>query len=92
MASLLSIDVETDGDPERIPQDNLRDNDLETVGWRVLRFNTYHIRETMAEYCLPTIVENVNRLGGLDEQGLVPRKLSLDGPRQMSLFETGIPD
>jgi very-short-patch-repair endonuclease len=91
------IDVETDGDtwhadPERIPQDNLRDNDLETVGWRVLRFNTYHIQATMAEYCLPTIVENVNRLGGLDEQGLVPRKLSLAGPRQMSLFETGIPD
>jgi very-short-patch-repair endonuclease len=90
------IDVETDGDtwhadPERIPLDNLRDNDLETVGWRVLRFNTYHIQETMAEYCLPTVVENINRLGGLDEGGLVPHKFNLDAPiglRQLGLFET----
>lgn len=94
------IDVETDGDvwhadPERIPLDNLRDNDLETAGWKLLRFNTLCIREKMAEYCLPTIVENINRLGGLDEQRLVPRKVSLDaqgGPRQLSLFESGIQD
>ena len=25
--------------PERAVQDNLRDNDLETVGWKVLRFS-----------------------------------------------------
>lgn len=87
------IDVETDGDtwhadPERIPLDNLRDNDLETTGWRVLRFNTYHVQEQLAEYCLPTVVENINRLGGLDEGGLVPRKVALDGSRQMTLFDT----
>lgn len=98
--ALGKIDVETDGDtwhadPERIPLDNLRDNDLETVGWRVLRFNSYHIQERMAEYCLPAVVENVNRLGGLDEGGLVPRKFSLDAPtglHQMSLFETDAQD
>ena len=94
------IDVETDGDtwhadPERIPLDNLRDNDLETTGWRVLRFNTTHIREKMAEYCLPTIVENINRLDGVDEEErLVPRRINLDGPDgayQLGLFDD-IPD
>lgn len=89
------IDVETDGDtwhadPERIPQDNLRDNDLETAGWRVLRFNTPHIREQMDEYCLPTVAENINRLGGVDEGGLIPRRIDLnapDGLQQMILFD-----
>jgi len=89
------IDVETDGDtwhadPERIPLDNLRDNDLETTGWRILRFNTHHIQERMAEYCLPTIVENINSLGGVDEGRLVPRRISTDGPggwRQLILFD-----
>lgn len=94
------IDVETDGDtwhadPERIPLDNLRDNDLETTGWRVLRFNTTHIREKMAEYCLPTIVENINRLDGVDEkERLVPRQINLDSPDgayQLGLFDD-IPD
>jgi very-short-patch-repair endonuclease len=36
------IDIETDGDiwhsnKNRIPEDNRRDNDLETHGWRTLR-------------------------------------------------------
>ncbi|MDY6876052.1 MAG: DUF559 domain-containing protein [Chloroflexota bacterium] len=90
------IDVETDGDtwhadPERIPLDNLRDNDLETTGWRVLRFNTLHIREKMAEYCVPTIVENINRLDGVDEkERLVPRRINPDAPDgayQLGLFD-----
>ena len=89
------IDVETDGDtwhadPQRIPLDNLRDNDLETTGWRVLRFNTPQIREEMAEYCLPTIVENINRLDGVDEGRLVARRIDLDAPDgvyQLGLFD-----
>ena len=89
------IDAETDGDtwhadPARIPLDNLRDNDLETLGWRVLRFNTFQIREEMDEYCVPTVVENVNRLGGLEEGGLVPRRIDLDAPgglQQLTLFD-----
>jgi very-short-patch-repair endonuclease len=93
------IDVETDGDtwhadPKRIPLDNLRDNDLETVGWRVLRFNTYHIREQMQEYCVPTVVENVNRLGGVEEGQVMPRKIDPDGPgglQQLGLFD-GLPE
>ncbi|UCC64296.1 MAG: DUF559 domain-containing protein, partial [Anaerolineae bacterium] len=89
------IDVETDGDAwhadrERIPLDNLRDNDLKTVGWRVLRFNTSHIREEMEEYGLRTVVENINRLGGVEEGRLVPRRIDLDAPgglQQLGLFD-----
>jgi very-short-patch-repair endonuclease len=89
------IDVETDGDTwhadrERIPLDNLRDNALKTVGWRVLRFNTLQIRKEMDEYCLPTVVENINRLGGVDEGRLVPRRIDLDVPgglQQLGLFD-----
>jgi len=89
------IDVETDGDtwhanPERIPLDNLRDNDLGTAGWRVLRFNTPQVREQMDEYCLRTVVENINRLGGADEGRLVPRRIALDTPgglQQLVLFD-----
>ena len=91
------LDVETDGDawhanPQRAAQDMLRDNDLETAGWRVFRFNGRQVREEMSQYCLPTIAENVNRLGGLDEGGLVPRRVDLRRrgvPRQLELFDKG---
>ena len=48
--------VETDGDAwhgdrSRIPQDNLRDNDLETAGWKLLRFNTLQLNDAMVDYC-----------------------------------------
>jgi very-short-patch-repair endonuclease len=79
------IDVETDGDtwhsdPARIPLDNLRDNVLETVGWRVLRFNTPQIQEQGEQYCLPTVVENINRLGGTEEGQLVGRRFDVEAP------------
>ena len=93
--TLGKMDVETDGDtwhadPQRIPLDNLRDNDLETAGWKLLRFNTKQIQEQMAEYCLPTIVENINKLSGVDEGRLVPRQINLDAPDgmyQLGLFD-----
>ena len=88
------LDVETDGDTwhadrARIPEDNRRDNDLETGGWKLLRFNMYHLREQMIEYCLPTIVENVRRLGGLSEGRVVPRDIKDDAssPSQLGLFD-----
>lgn len=90
------LDIETDGDtwhadPQRIPLDNLRDNDLETVGWKLLRFSTRHVREHLADYCLPTIVENINRLGGVEQgQGqLGGRRVSVDAdaPTQHPLFD-----
>jgi len=89
------LDVETDGDtfhanPERAPQDNVRVNDLETMGWKVLRFDTPQICEQMAEYCLPTIVENIKKSGGIDEGRVVPRQINLDAPGgayQLGLFD-----
>ncbi|MGB5962741.1 MAG: DUF559 domain-containing protein [Coleofasciculaceae cyanobacterium] len=89
------VNVETDGDTwhsdkQRIPLDNERDNDLETVGWHTLRFNTYHIQEKMAEYCIPTITENINRLGGLKQDGkIMPRQINFNEPgnyEQLTLF------
>lgn len=88
------LDVETDGDvwhanPERAAQDNVRDNALETAGWKVLRFNTPQIREEVEQYCLPTVVENINKLGGLDEGNVVPTKINLSAPpgtKQLGLF------
>jgi very-short-patch-repair endonuclease len=88
------LDVETDGDiwhadPHRIPEDNLRDNDLETGGWKLLRFNTCQVNEQMTDYCLPTIVKNVQGLGGLEPERLLPRDIRLDpaAPSQLSLFD-----
>lgn len=88
------LDVETDGDlwhadPRRIPLDNLRDNDLETAGWKLLRFNTRQINEQLADYCLPTVVENINNLGGVDEGQLGGRRVNLDpaAPAQPPLFD-----
>lgn len=87
------IDVETDGDTwhadkKRIPADNERDNDLQTVGWRTLRFNTHHLQEWMAEYCIPAIAENINKLGGLESGKVVTRQIKPDEPQwqQLSLF------
>jgi very-short-patch-repair endonuclease len=89
--------LETDGDawhlgPERSDKDNVRDNDLKTEGWQVMRFTGRQIREQMSEYCLPKIAEMIERLDGLKEEGLVPRAFH-SGPdgvvQQLSLFERG---
>jgi very-short-patch-repair endonuclease len=90
-----NIDVETDGDiyhanPEKSAKDNVRNNDLEAAGWKVLRFSTLQIQEKMAEYCLPNIVKTISQLGGVDEGGLIPRKIDLNAPegsRQLGLFD-----
>jgi very-short-patch-repair endonuclease len=79
------IDVETDGDtyhtdPGRVPEDNVRHNDLATAGWTTLRFNTQQINEQTEAYCLPRIVENVNKLGGAEEGQLAGRRFDLDAP------------
>ncbi|MCP4110661.1 MAG: DUF559 domain-containing protein [Desulfobacteraceae bacterium] len=88
------IDVETDGDTwhskrESIAHDNLRDNDLKTEGWRVLRFNTSQIQEQLNEYCLDTIIRNINNLGGIKQGSFFSRKLSLKpgGGIQLELFD-----
>jgi very-short-patch-repair endonuclease len=88
--------IQTDGDtwhanPERAAIDNVRANDLESAGWNLLRFSTKQINEQMSEYCLPKIVETVNGLGGVDEGGVVPRRIHLSSTEstyQPSLFDT----
>jgi very-short-patch-repair endonuclease len=89
------IDVETDGDtwhadPQRIPEDNRRDNALQATGWRVLRFNGRQICESLAEYCVPQITATINSLDGLSDEGLVSRVFyqTPEGmAQQLSLFE-----
>jgi very-short-patch-repair endonuclease len=91
------LDLETDGDawhvsPERSDQDNVRDNDLKTAGWQVMRFTGRQIREQMADYCVPQITAMINRLDGLHEERLVPRQFysTPEGQvQQLSLFEAG---
>jgi hypothetical protein len=44
----------------------------------------------MAEYCIPNIADTINHLGGVDEGGIIPRKIDLDAPggiRQLGLFD-----
>ena len=89
-----NIDVETDGDtwhanPEKAVQDNRRDNALEAVGWKVLRFTTHQIREDVEIYCIHTVVKTINNLGGVDEGGMVARRINLkaDGAYQLGLFD-----
>lgn len=89
-----NIDVETDGDswhanPEKAAQDRLRDNDLGVAGWKVLRFGTKEIRERVKEYCIPTVAESINKLGGISKDRYLPRMINLDelGTYQMGLFD-----
>jgi len=89
-----NIDVETDGDfwhanPEKAAADNLRDHDVKTAGWKVLRFTTRQIMEQTEEYCIPTIVQNINGFGGLEEGKSLPRKIDMEnsGIYQLSLFD-----
>jgi len=89
------IDVEANGDtwhanPKKAAVDNRRNNALESKGWNVLRLSTPQIKEEMAEYCVPTIVKTVNKLGGVEEGKLLPRKIDLDesGGTQVGLFDS----
>lgn len=44
----------------------------------------------MPEYCIPTIADTVNSLGGMDEGGVIPRRIDLDtreGLHQSGLFD-----
>lgn len=89
-----NLDVETDGDtwhlqPDRVKMDNRRNNDLASLGWQVLRFNTQAINEQRTDYCIPHIQKTINKLGGLIDDGFVSRKFypNADNAQQLSLFE-----
>ena len=90
------INIETDGDTyhayaTKAAQDNIRNNELASDGWKVLRFSTLQIKEQMAEFCVPNIAKTINRLGGLEENRIVPRTIDLNTStnrcRQLGLFD-----
>ena len=89
-----NINLETDGDlyhgPDKADEDNVRNNDLGSIGWSVLRFTSRQIKEQMTSYCVPRIAKTINNLGGLEEGGIVVRKIPPDTPDsayQPSLFD-----
>jgi very-short-patch-repair endonuclease len=89
------INVETDGDswhanPEKAAEDSIRDNALVAKGWSVFRFGTAQVAEQLTEYCIPKIVAKINSLGGVEEGGIVPRRIELSneaGLHQKGLFD-----
>ncbi len=87
------LNVEADGDtwhatPARAKSDNMRDNDLKTSGWHILRFGSSQIQEEAASYCVPTVTKVINNLDGPAEERIIPRKIALDGEdEQLSLFD-----
>lgn len=89
-----NINIETDGDTwhahsKGSAKDNLRTNNLEAVGWNVLRFTTSQIQESTETYCINKIKKTIETLGGIDEGGLVPRKINAepDSSYQLGLFD-----
>lgn len=91
------LDIETDGDryhhnPEAATKDNIRNNDLTSNGWNVIRFDSKQIHEKLESYCLPTIMTNVNKLGGIefDEEAMQRFKKqnpTLDYPTYFEEYE-----
>lgn len=89
------LNIETDGDkwhhtPEKAPQDNLRNNDLVTSGWQVLRFTGNQIHDQMSKYCIPKIVDEINNLGGVEIDKSTYRRIDLGLPGttfQQSFFD-----
>jgi very-short-patch-repair endonuclease len=89
------LNVETDGDTwhtakDRIAADNQRDNTLNQQRWNVLRFNGKQIREELDTYCIGAVLETVNALGGLSDDGLAPRIFYPNGgsvAQQLALFD-----
>jgi len=86
--------VEVDGDTfhratkEQIDYDLKRNNQLEFAHWRPLHFSPRQIRENQGKYAVQEIKHNINNLGGLDSDGLVPRILYPDSNvQQLTLFE-----
>lgn len=73
------LDIETDGDKwhhnaKGAEKDNLRNNELESSGWKIIRFNSYQIREKIEDYCIPTIKTNINHLGGIDFEKVLMKR------------------
>jgi very-short-patch-repair endonuclease len=92
------LDVETDGDTwhanvEAAAKDYPRDNAVQAAGWRILRFNSRQIHESAGEYCVPKVTKMIKNLGGLTDEGLVPRRffnVAEGTAQQLTLFEEDV--
>ena len=88
------IDIETDGDmwhaqKDRVKNDNERNNELAQKGWEVLRYNGEEIRSDIGK-CIREVLNTIETLKGLSDDGLVPRKFVKEGGQviqQLRLFE-----
>ena len=91
-----NLDIETDGDsyhanPDASVSDNERNNALAAAGWHVLRFNSLQINERAADYCLPNVLDTINKLGGPKEDTIAARKfysLPEGTAQQLALLES----
>ncbi len=89
------IDIETDGDewhhnPKAAENDNLRNNDLSSRGWNIIRFNSDQIREKLYTYCLPQIKNNINNQGGIKIDQYFSKRFeefNEDGDYQYNFFD-----
>ncbi|MHC1737723.1 MAG: endonuclease domain-containing protein [Ignavibacteriaceae bacterium] len=64
------IAVETDGDfwhsnPPKAKEDNVRDNNLKSIGWQVLRFSESQIVNDLNTECMPIVKETISYYGGI---------------------------
>lgn len=64
------IAVETDGDfwhsnPPKAQKDNVRDNNLKSIGWQVLRFSESQIVNALNTECIPIVKETISYYGGI---------------------------
>ncbi len=65
-----NLDIETDGDEyhhnsKKAIYDNIRNNDVASLGWNILRFTSNQIFEKMQSYCIPHIIKQINNLEGI---------------------------
>ncbi len=92
------INIETDGDTyhlerSRVSSDNARDNALQILNWKILRFNTKQLTTQFENECLSNIQDAINSLGGLKVDNIVSRIFYNNGnqhSQQLTLFEKNL--
>ncbi len=87
------LDVETDGDtwhriPKRIAKDNQRNNDVTMAGWYVFRFNSTQINDALNDYCIPTVIDSIKRMGGLEDASILRSPADMKQGRLIYLRKT----
>ena len=88
------LDIETDGDqwhhnPSKAKEDNIRNNDLSSDGWQIIRFTSNQINEGLETYCVPHIVHHINQCGGIKVDEYFSKRLEDgEGTFQYSIFDS----